>query len=202
MGIEVETFSQNHPPLNHHHWKKERRPNKTPPHGIFRPHHGISQPLDTVHLTTWKPPKCATASANQLPQTHHTQKRWQRHTLLQTGYHSSARHRHSLPPGAKIGILEENEKDKTALPSPISKLPSTRPALSKPPSWVLLLRKPLRIAKENRNPRYHLSSTSSCREMEKLSQPPSFVSSCHCHLPARRTTSLPLSPPRPHYLPL
>lgn len=187
MGIEVETFSS---PLEK---RTTSQQNTAPRHLPSSPRHRAQNHPTVGHRPPHnvEAPQCATPPANQLPQTHHTQKRWQRHTLLQTGYHSSARHRHSLPPGAKIGILEQNEKDKTALPSPISKLPSTRPALSKPQPPSLVLRKPLRIAKENRNPRYHLSSTSSCREMEKLSAPFVRLFPRHCHLPTRRTTSLP-----------
>lgn len=42
-GIEVESV-RHHDKIIHHRiittGKEERRPNKTPPHGIFRPHHG------------------------------------------------------------------------------------------------------------------------------------------------------------------
>lgn len=101
LRLESDTSRQNLPPLNRHHEKRKRRPNKTPPRGIFRPHHGreptTNQPLDTAHLHKVEaPPVCHVPCESASPDPSHAKER-QRHTLLQTGYHSSARHRHSLP---------------------------------------------------------------------------------------------------------
>lgn len=183
MGREVETWHHHHTKSStaksSHHEKRKRRPSKTPPHGILRRHRGTESSCQPTvgHRTPRNveaPPVCHTPPRISFPRPITRKKRWQRHTLLQTGYHSSSRHRHTLPV-LKLVSSRKMKKDKTALPSPISKLPATRPALSKPPSWVLLRK--LSQKRKPHYPRYHLSSTSSCREMEKLSQPRSFVSS-------------------------
>lgn len=157
--------------------KTTSQQNTAPRHLPSSPRHRIQLNLTnrwTPHTSQRGSPQCATPPRESAsPDPSHAKEVAEAHTA--TNWISFVGASPSLPPGAKIGILEENEKDKTALPSPISKLPATRPALSKPPSWVLLRK--LSQKRKPHYPRYHLSSTSSCREMEKLSQPRSFVSS-------------------------
>lgn len=186
--------TQNHPPQNHHTTRKENDvPAKHRPtaSSVVTAAQNPAEPNRWTPHTSQRgsPPSVPRPPANQLPQTHHTQKRWQRHTLLQTGYHSSSRHRHSLPV-LKLVSSRKMKKDKTALPSPISKLPATRPALSKPPSWVLLRK--LSQKRKPHYPRYHLSSTSSCREMENSLSPVRSSPLPHCHLPNHPIHYLPL----------
>lgn len=129
--------TQNHPPQNHHTTRKENDvPAKHRPtaSSVVTAAQNPAEPNRWTPHTSQRgsPPSVPRPPANQLPQTHHTQKRWQRHTLLQTGYHSSSRHRHSLPV-LKLVSSRKMKKRQDRTPKPNLKTPGNLPCLVQAP---------------------------------------------------------------------